>query len=70
MRYLKNFNNNAALVEDDSGKEYVIIGNGIGFGKHPGDLVDERKIERRFVHLIQIRLKLKNSKISGRKPLK
>lgn len=49
MRYLKNFNNNAALVEDDSGKEYVIIGNGIGFGKHPGDLVDEGKIERRFV---------------------
>lgn len=49
MRYLKNFNNNAALVKDDSGKEFVIIGNGIGFGKHPGDVVDESKIERRFV---------------------
>lgn len=49
MRYLKNFNNNAALVKSDSGKEYVIIGNGIGFGKHRGDLVDESKIERRFV---------------------
>ncbi|WP_278851458.1 CAT RNA binding domain-containing protein [Ligilactobacillus aviarius] len=70
MRYLKNFNNNAALVEDDSGKEYVIIGNGIGFGKHPGDLVDEGRLNGGLFHLIQIRLKLKNSKISGRKPLK
>ena len=49
MKYLKNFNNNAALVKDDSGTEYVVIGNGIGFGKHVGDVVDETKIERRFV---------------------
>lgn len=49
MKYLKSFNNNAALVKDDSNKEYVIIGNGIGFGKRSGDIVDETKIERRFV---------------------
>lgn len=49
MKYLKSFNNNAALVKDKWGKELVIVGNGIGFGKHYGDLVDESKIIRKFI---------------------
>lgn len=49
MKYLKSFNNNAALVKDKRGKEFVIVGNGIGFGKHCGDLVDESKIVRKFI---------------------
>ncbi|ETY75407.1 PRD domain-containing protein [Lactiplantibacillus fabifermentans] len=49
MKFLKNFNNNAALVEDDASIEWVVIGKGIGFGKKPGDLVDESKIDRRFI---------------------
>lgn len=48
MKYLRIFNNNAALVCDDQGKELVITGNGIGFGKHKDDIVDETKIQRRF----------------------
>ncbi|BDZ32281.1 PRD domain-containing protein [Lactiplantibacillus sp. WILCCON 0030] len=49
MKFLRNFNNNAALVEDDESVEWVVIGKGIGFGKHPGDALDEDKIERRFI---------------------
>lgn len=49
MNFIKNFNNNAALVSDESGVEWVVIGNGIGFGKKLGDAVDEGKITRRFV---------------------
>lgn len=49
MLFLKNFNNNAALVKGDNGIEWVVVGNGIGFGKCAGDMVDEEKITRRFV---------------------
>ncbi|RMC47315.1 PRD domain-containing protein [Lactobacillus sp. ESL0228] len=49
MKFRKNFNNNAALVSDKSGVDWVVIGNGIGFGKKPGDAIDEEKITRRFV---------------------
>lgn len=49
MKFQKNFNNNAALVEDEQALEWIVIGNGVGFGKQPGDLVDEAKIERRFI---------------------
>lgn len=53
MKFLRNFNNNAALVEDDESVEWVVIGKGIGFGKHPGDALDETKIERRFIATMQ-----------------
>ncbi|KRM23650.1 PRD domain-containing protein [Latilactobacillus graminis] len=49
MKFQKNFNNNAALVEDEQALEWIVIGNGVGFGKHLGDLIDETKIERRFI---------------------
>ncbi|MFT8424340.1 MAG: PRD domain-containing protein [Liquorilactobacillus sp.] len=49
MKFIKNFNNNAALVEDDQGTEWIVIGNGVGFGKKQGMLVDEGRVERRFV---------------------
>lgn len=49
MLFLKNFNNNAALVKDNENVEWIVIGNGIGFGKHPGEQVDATKISRRFV---------------------
>lgn len=49
MIFVKNFNNNIALVADQHNTEWVVIGNGIGFGKKSGDLVDETKIERSFV---------------------
>lgn len=49
MEYVKKINNNVALVTDDAGKEYIVIGNGIGFQKNPGDPVDETKIEKKFI---------------------
>ncbi|RRK10165.1 PRD domain-containing protein [Lactiplantibacillus garii] len=49
MKFLKNFNNNAALVVDDQAVEWIVVGNGVGFGKHKGDLIDENKVQRRFV---------------------
>lgn len=49
MKFLKNFNNNAALVVDDQDVEWIVVGNGVGFGKHKGDQIDEQKIQRRFV---------------------
>lgn len=48
MRFLKPFNNSAALVENDQGQEEVVLGKGIGFGLKKGDSIDESKIERRF----------------------
>ena len=48
MKYVKNFNNNAALVVDDAQCEWVVIGTGVGFGKKKGDEIDESQISRRF----------------------
>lgn len=48
MKFVKNYNNNAALVTDDKGNEWIVTGKGIGFGKKYGDNIDENKIEQRF----------------------
>ncbi|WP_334331880.1 PRD domain-containing protein [Companilactobacillus sp. HBUAS59544] len=48
MKFVKNYNNNAALVVDDENVEWMIVGKGIGFGKKPGDLVDASKITQKF----------------------
>ncbi|MCP0886298.1 PRD domain-containing protein [Ligilactobacillus sp. WILCCON 0076] len=48
MLFIKNFNNNAALVKDDNDIEWIVVGSGVSFGKRSGDLVDESKVERRF----------------------
>ncbi len=32
MIFLKTFNNSAALVKDDDGKEEIVLGKGVGFG--------------------------------------
>lgn len=49
MKFLKAFNNSAALVRNDDGKEEIVLGKGIGFGLKEGQDVDESKIERYFV---------------------
>lgn len=49
MKFVKQLNNSAAIVESDDGKEEVVLGKGIGFGLKKGDTIDENKIERRFV---------------------
>lgn len=48
MQYVKNFNNNAALVKDVQDTEWIVLGNGIGFGHKPGDKIDETKVVRYF----------------------
>lgn len=45
----RKLNNNAILVEDEHRLESVLIGNGIAFHIKNGDLVDEEKIEKKFV---------------------
>ena len=49
MKFLKAFNNSAALVRNDEGQEEVVLGKGIGFCLKEGQDVDENKIERCFV---------------------
>ncbi|WP_195429048.1 PRD domain-containing protein [Clostridium sp. D46t1_190503_E9] len=49
MRIKKVFNNNVVLVIDDLGKEQIVMGKGIGFQKFPKDLIDSKKIEKRFI---------------------
>ena len=44
---IKSILNNSALVAfNEKGDEFVVIGKGIAFQKHPGDFVDETKIEK------------------------
>lgn len=49
MRVLKVFNNNVALVRDASGQELVVQGRGLAFQARPGDPLDAKRVERRFV---------------------
>ena len=51
MKANKVFNNNAVAVNWIDGTEAVLVGSGIGFGKRPGDAIDEKKIQK--VYFIQ-----------------
>lgn len=48
MTIHKVINNNIVVILDASGKELILMGRGIGFKKHPGDVFDERMIEKKF----------------------
>lgn len=41
-------NNNVISSRDENGKEIVIMGSGIGFGKKKGDAADETRIDKIF----------------------
>ena len=45
MNAVKIYNNNAVSTVWPDGREAILIGNGIGFHKRPGDTIDEKKIE-------------------------
>lgn len=49
MKFIKSFNNNAALVCDQEGKEWIVVGSGVSFGKKPGEVIEEAKVERYFI---------------------
>lgn len=46
MRATKIFNNSAVSTVMPDGQEAIVLGNGIGFKKQPGDSIDERRIEK------------------------
>ena len=46
MRSIRIFNNNAVSVVTPDGREAIVLGKGLGFGKRPGDAVNDRLIEK------------------------
>ncbi len=48
MRIDKIINNNIVSVRDYHGIEMVAMGRGIGFGKRPGDEIDDKVVEKIF----------------------
>ena len=49
MEILRVFNNNLVLAQDESGREVILTGRGLGFQARPGMEVDRAKVVRRFV---------------------
>ncbi len=49
MRISRIYNNNVVLTVDHVGKESVMIGRGIAFGKRKGQLIDPSAVEQTFV---------------------
>lgn len=48
MRVEKVINNNIISSRDHMGVELIVMGRGIGFGKRPGDGIDEQLVEKTF----------------------
>ena len=46
MKIVRIINNNIVTSVDDSGKEVVIMGKGVGFKKEVGQIIDESEIEK------------------------
>lgn len=49
MKVIKVINNNNLCVLDDNGREQVVSGKGIGFGKKYGDQVDPSQIQKTYL---------------------
>lgn len=41
MNFIKNFNNNAALVADQASNEWIVLGKGVGFGQKLGQPIGQ-----------------------------
>ncbi|MDB2077149.1 PRD domain-containing protein [Clostridium paraputrificum] len=48
MRVLKVFNNNVVSIITEDKREGIVTGAGVGFGKKPGDLINESKVTQSF----------------------
>ena len=48
MRVINRINNNVVLVKDGTQKK-IVTGKGLGFKVYPGDSINERLIEQRFI---------------------
>lgn len=42
------FNNNVAMVTSDEGAELIVIGKGLCFGRHAGDVVEASSVEKTY----------------------
>lgn len=45
----KVLNNNAVITNDVNGKEVIVMGKGIAYGRKNGDIVDPKKITKKFI---------------------
>lgn len=48
MKIINILNNSALIAQNEKKEEFVLIGKGISFQKHPNDYVDISKIEKQF----------------------
>lgn len=48
MKIVKVMNNNVVNALDERDREIIVLGKGIGFQKHAGDLVEESRVEKIF----------------------
>lgn len=48
MKIRKVINNNIVLALDDADQEVIVLGNGIGFQKRKGDVLEKKRIEKVF----------------------
>lgn len=49
MNVIKVLNNSLVLIEDDEGREAIVMGKGIGFNSHVGDHIPAEKVEKFFM---------------------
>lgn len=42
------FNNNVAMVTSDEGAELIVIGKGLCFGRHAGDVIEASSVEKTY----------------------
>ena len=48
MKIRKVINNNIVNASDEDGKEVIVLGNGVGFQKKKGDVLERERIEKVF----------------------
>ena len=48
-RVSKVLNNNTVISRDEDNNEIIVTGNGIGYGKHPGMMIDEKDVRNVYV---------------------
>ena len=57
MQAVKVFNNNAVSVVMPDGREAILVGNGLGFGRRPGDTIDRDRVSK--VYYVQNEMQTK-----------
>lgn len=48
MKIRKVINNNIVNASDEDGEEVIVLGNGVGFQKKRGDVLEKKRIEKVF----------------------